>query len=898
MKKSVLRILLILTLFFFAWESNALAGKILVDSFSNGYIDGSKWFPREFVHHVKDGQYIAKLGNSIGMGAEVIPGIFQVELPFVDPDNIHTIQAEITLVEAVQDKQDSESKSYAYIGGYFYSVNETLELAGDIYAEICIGNRGNGLEAFWEVYKRLTNDSLQWKNLGQGTISLDEPILFGKPVTAKLAYDGNKTFEFSVNGKTVNYTGTESRIRPPQQSFKALLVGIEAFNGSDSGFISATFDNVYINNSLEVYDDFSGTNLDLSKWTYGAWVREISNGRLESILKRSNSNGEVNTILLTRDVPYFEAKVRIDSDTQLSAGASCIARLQGYYYNDSRGPGSGQEYNRNEGDVFAQLKLTYRSDGSLGATTTVERSTKADESNFSYLFYNEFRTPISLNTDHILSINFEKNKIIFSCDGETIVYNITTPVYPPYGEHRLLKSRLYLASGQTGYLKTQFDDVYIGYPSGDLNFDKKVGVSDGILGLQTITGQTPGDTLYTQADLNNDQKIGLVETLYALQIGAEIRQPVFPVKGYIGVTIQHGDPDSYALAISTSLPFSSSQATGPNISRVWQAHETHSLVNLSKRPTPGDTYTITVNYNDGSSQEKQFIVKNINDTFAFLNYPANNEIITNTTPEFAWSETPGIVSYHLGVAEIIDQEENWIWTVSFPAHARSIPYNSDGKATANLVPGKKYRVTLHTYDNEGHQATTRSTFSVQGYIGITIQHGYPDSYTLAISTSLPISSTQATGPNISHIWQRFETHSLVNLSKRPAPGDTYTITVNYNDGSSQEKQFVVKNMNDNFAFLNYPANDATITITTPEFAWSDTSGIASHDLMIWEIVGQEANWIWTVSLPAHARSIPYNSDGKATANLVPGKKYGVTIHTYDNEGHQATTVSSFSVSGP
>jgi hypothetical protein len=33
-------------------------------------------------------------------------------------------------------------------------------------------------------------------------------------------------------------------------------------------------------------------------------------------------------------------------------------------------------------------------------------------------------------------------------------------MYPAYGEHRLLRNRVYLDEGETGNIKVRFDDVY------------------------------------------------------------------------------------------------------------------------------------------------------------------------------------------------------------------------------------------------------------------------------------------------------------------------------------------------------------------------------------------------------------------------------------------------------
>jgi hypothetical protein len=117
MEKSILRIFALVFLSIFALQGNALAGKVLVDTFSSGYLDDARWWPREYVREVVNGQYTSKLGNSIGMGAEVFPGIFRVGLPLADSGEITAIQAEITLVEAIRDKQASDAKSFAMICG-------------------------------------------------------------------------------------------------------------------------------------------------------------------------------------------------------------------------------------------------------------------------------------------------------------------------------------------------------------------------------------------------------------------------------------------------------------------------------------------------------------------------------------------------------------------------------------------------------------------------------------------------------------------------------------------------------------------------------------------------------------------------------------------------------------
>jgi len=257
----------------------------LLDDFSSKNLDKTKWVYRDYAREIIDGKLILKLGNGSHMSAEVLPGIFRAELPFIGSNDIHTIQADITIVDAELDEKALDAESYAMIGGYFYNVNETEGLTGDVYVEISIGERGNGLEAFWTVLKRLSNDSSQWETLGSGDISLANPLQKGTPVNIKLVYDGNKSFEFSVNGNTSNFVGLEDRKRGPERRFKTLEVGINATDGSNTGFISAEFDNVYINNEAIVYDDFFSQLIDTAKWTSTEFVRECSKGYLRSNIR-------------------------------------------------------------------------------------------------------------------------------------------------------------------------------------------------------------------------------------------------------------------------------------------------------------------------------------------------------------------------------------------------------------------------------------------------------------------------------------------------------------------------------------------------------------------------------------------------------------------------------------
>jgi hypothetical protein len=458
--------------------SVAFSMKILFDDFATGHLDKTKWWPREYTREIKDGKLVFKLGNSNGMGAEIEPGLFDVDLQFVDPSTIEEFEGEVTIIETRYDSLGSYSA--ARIGGYFYNSNDTGGATGDIFAHMRIGDFGNGgLEAEWTAYRVISDDG-ELEFIQGNKLFLPGGIQYNQPLNVKVSYDGDKTISFLVNGQTDSFTGPD-RKRYSVTLNKGFSATILTENSNEYGFIYVNLDNVYINNRPVVYDDFSSQLIDTSKWKQTEWVRECSNGYLRANIRGGGSTQTANTYLSEKDASYVEAKVRIDSSSLLSTGAAGIGRIQGYYYNDSRGPGSGQAYNKYEGDVLAQVRLRYDSNGSLSAGAYVDRSNDADEASFTNLFSHTFSVPIALDSNYILSIGFYENILIFACEGETAEFQIATPVYTPYGEHRLLRSRIQLDPGETGYMKAIFDDVYItpkGSCIGDYEPDGDVDGSD------------------------------------------------------------------------------------------------------------------------------------------------------------------------------------------------------------------------------------------------------------------------------------------------------------------------------------------------------------------------------------------------------------------------------------
>ena len=249
MKKSLLFLMAFLSTLVLFSAGNLFAGKTLYDDFSTGHLDGKKWFQRTLVREIVDGQFVSKLGNrSPGMGAEFVPGLFMNSLlinpNFINPHTINSIQCDITIVESKLDSAPN-SESYARIGGIFYSTDSTGGGKGDVWAELGIGDRGNGgLEIFGIIAEFLDDNYQSWNLTGPITIigpinNVTYPITY----TLKLIYNGNNGFEFWANNSSNSSTGPAYQDLPYGKN-KTLETVIKATDGSNNGYISAKFDDV------------------------------------------------------------------------------------------------------------------------------------------------------------------------------------------------------------------------------------------------------------------------------------------------------------------------------------------------------------------------------------------------------------------------------------------------------------------------------------------------------------------------------------------------------------------------------------------------------------------------------------------------------------------------------
>ena len=210
-------------------------------------------------------------------------------------------------------------------------------------------------------------------------------------------------------------------------------------------------------------------NFDSGELASGVWLESlgggisINNGRLVTTVIGSGTQENVD-LHFTGDHKYMEATVRVTSTSVVTSGSRGRARMGGYFYNESRGPGSGLPYNGFEGDVWGHISVDLLDDGTLIAKAFIGPEDSTGTTIANYLL-ETFITSVQLDTDYVMSIEqTEDNNFIFSFDGESFSYQELGSIYPvSLRPSKHLMARIY-AGGAGGTVLIEWDDIYINAP--------------------------------------------------------------------------------------------------------------------------------------------------------------------------------------------------------------------------------------------------------------------------------------------------------------------------------------------------------------------------------------------------------------------------------------------------
>jgi len=456
----------VVTVLSFPTCQHAIAAVGLYDDFeASPNFDSGKWHDSRFVREIVSDELV-----SIVEGRPESDGARRNRTLFTDPQAINSIQANVK----VQGASLTEIQSVAAVlEGIFYHNNSTNE---DIWAGVHIGDQGAGLMAWYAVVGR--NSSGVSRVISSGPVVAPGSLSLNAWYTCKIKYDGgNHKFAFTANGQAVELASGSLPANdgaPLYGSMKSVTTQIleMPFDGQGSGYISARFDNVYVNESDTAYDDFGSSNLDSTKWQSLESVRQISNaGGNNKVRLDVRSLGGFQIVgqgLRYNNTNYLEANIAVQSNTMMPPiwGANGTVQIGGWFYNDSRGPGSGLAYDGRLGDVVVVVLLSAFWDGGTSSMKLQARCyawVALDPAGTfgNTLFYYTLPNDLAFDTEYNFSIELTDDKIIIRFNTVNVyTHNITTPVYEPSIPDRTVNA---YTGHREGYLHSTYDDVRVNY---------------------------------------------------------------------------------------------------------------------------------------------------------------------------------------------------------------------------------------------------------------------------------------------------------------------------------------------------------------------------------------------------------------------------------------------------
>ncbi len=122
---------------------------------------------------------------------------------------------------------------------------------------------------------------------------------------------------------------------------------------------------------------------------------------------------------------------------------------------------NGSGYNGAEGDIMALIRIRHNSDGTLQPFWQLWTCDDSACNSATTIVKENFNScNVQLDTPVTLSLYKQGTTLIFKCNEDQASYTLSGSLYAPSVEERRFRTRVYSTSGQSGYFKTTFDDVY------------------------------------------------------------------------------------------------------------------------------------------------------------------------------------------------------------------------------------------------------------------------------------------------------------------------------------------------------------------------------------------------------------------------------------------------------
>lgn len=449
------------------------------DEFTGSSLAAENWDTPSFRLEVENGRLHSNIGQS-----SIDTNFPRIRIrPQTSGRNDPNLVNAIVNVKSIGFANNSD-QVFARIGATFYNTlsANSEDSEGDLFGAVYIGDKGTGLEAWWQTFESTSPDfSTAVELIGDIDTTALGPLAFDTDYFLQIAYDGDKTITFTISESD----GTTNRIDLPvvgsdragstaafHTQHATGLDFSDGGDGSDAG-IAVEFDDAFVqwDGTNSFSDDFSGVGLDSNNWREDASSVSLESGVLaisvtsespalkESYRSRARLADTSQNCLAAHGMYRSESNVVITDDEHRGR-----VRLQGNWYNDTPPP-----YDSTKGDIFGRVLIESRN-GALRASAYIFRADPdvlPDEGTDE--FFQSFRTIPKADTFYPMSIELDeaKKELRFKFNGETIIYNILTDIHPvsPDNGYKALSARLQEFSGSDaaeGFVLANFDHVFSG----------------------------------------------------------------------------------------------------------------------------------------------------------------------------------------------------------------------------------------------------------------------------------------------------------------------------------------------------------------------------------------------------------------------------------------------------
>jgi len=218
-------------------SSSENTARELVDDFNGPTIDFTKW--SEFDPAFSESEFASRIdttANNLVLINKSDGSSFHNTRIFVLNTTSTALQATISVVSI----DDGGSQAEASVQGRYYNANSAAPVddVGEVVARVLIGDRGNGLEAWWEILES-TDPDFNASNKTTGAIIAPGTLNTNTPYITKVEYDANQTFIFTVDSTGSGPVLGPVRIGPAKEPYQRLAAATRCCGINPS--IHATF---------------------------------------------------------------------------------------------------------------------------------------------------------------------------------------------------------------------------------------------------------------------------------------------------------------------------------------------------------------------------------------------------------------------------------------------------------------------------------------------------------------------------------------------------------------------------------------------------------------------------------------------------------------------------------